>query len=289
LFSVVLGGYGLFGVIVDVQLQVVDNAMYKTTQYVMNSRDYIKMFNQHVKNNQSAGMAYGRINVSKDKFMEEAILSVYTLDTSANLKPLKKQNQFSGLRRTVFRGSVNSDYGKKLRWRLEKGITFIITGREFSRNQLINEGVEVFQNRDSNYSDILQEYFIPVNQVNAFIDSLKKLIPVFSVDLLNITLRDVKKDEISFLNYAKQDVIGFVMLFSQQLNIDAESEMAQLTRKLIDVSMSLNGTYYLPYRLHASKAQFMKAYPEEADFFLLKNKYDSLGIFQNQFYKAYKN
>jgi len=112
--------------------------------------------------------------------------------------------------------------------------------------------------------------------------------PRHKVDLLNITLRDVKKDENSFLNYAKQDMIGFVMLFNQKLNSVDESEMTRLTRKLIDVSLFLNGTYYLPYRLHATKAQFMKAYPEGISFFLLKNKYDPLEVFQNKFYKTYK-
>jgi len=84
--------------------------------------------------------------------------------------------------------------------------------------------------------------------------------PRHKIDLLNITLRDVKKDENSFLNYAKQDMIGFVMLFNQKLNSVDESEMTRLTRKLVDVSLSLNGTYYLPYRLHATKAQFMQVY-----------------------------
>ena len=70
--------------------------------------------------------------------------------------------------------------------------------------------------------------------------------------------------------------------------IEAEAEMQSLTRKLIDVTISLKGTYYLPYRLHATRAQMYKAYPQAQQFFLLKKKYDPAEVFRNQFYEAYK-
>ena len=286
LFSLVLGGYGLFGVILDVNLKVVPNRMYTAHQYVIKSADYIKEYDR-LAENADIGMVYGRININPDNFMEEAILSTFTIDSNAIMEPLQ-EGTLTSLRRTVFRGSANNAYGKNLRWKAEKFGASQIDGKKFSRNQLLNESIEVFQNRDSAYTDILHEYFIPKNRVANFIDSLKKIIPDYKVDLLNITVRNVKKDEDAFLRYANEEVFGFVMLFNQAKTNEAETQMKAATQRMTDAAISLKGTYYLPYRLHATKEQLNRSYPQAKEFFLLKRKYDPEEIFQNKFYQTYK-
>jgi len=286
LFSLVLGGYGLFGVILDVKLKVVSNKMYTAHQYVIKSADYIKEYDR-LANDANIGMVYGRININPDNFMQEAILSTFIIDSNAIIEPLQEA-AFTSIRRTVFRGSANNDYGKNLRWRAEKLSASQINGKKFSRNQLLNESVEVFQNSDTAYTDILHEYFIPKDRVGNFIDSLKKIIPAYKVDLLNITVRNVKKDEDTFLKYANEEVFGFVMLFNQEKTKEAEMQMKAATQRMIDAATSLKGTYYLPYRLHATKEQMNSAYPQAKEFFLLKKKYDPAEIFQNKFYQSYK-
>jgi hypothetical protein len=231
-------------------------------------------------------MVYGRINVNPENFMEEAIISMFVADKSEDVVPLQK-NSFTKFRRTVFRSTSNSDYGKNLRWKLEKHSASVITGKLFSRNQLLNEGVEIFQNTDSTSTDILHEYFIPKDSVNNFIEFLKSTIPNHKADLLNITIRNIKKDEDTYLRYANEEVFGFVLLFNQKRNINSETEMKMLTQILIEGAISLNGTYYLPYRLHATREQFQKAYPQANEFFLLKKKYDTSELFNNKFYEVY--
>jgi len=287
LFSLVLGGYGLFGVILDVKLHVVENKMYKTQQYVIKSSDYIKEYNRLATGNADLGMVYGRININPKHFMEEAIIGTFIIDSNAAFKPLGESG-FTGIRRTVFRGSANSDYGKNLRWKAEKLIAAQINGKTVSRNQLQNEGVEVYQNTDTAYTDILHEYFIPTNSVEQFISRLKAIIPTHKVDLLNITVRNVQKDRDTYLRYANEEVFGFVMLFNQAKTPEAENEMKALTQQLINEAIALKGTYYLPYRLHATKEQLFKAYPQAGQFFLLKKKYDPAEVFSNKFYETYK-
>lgn len=287
LFSLVLGGYGLFGVIVDAELRVVANKMYRIHQFTLKSNAYCKVFDSLAQLNKGAGLMYGRININPAHFMQEAMISLYQTDETAELKPVKK-NGFAALRRTVFRSSVNSNYGKELRWKIEKAGRFLLNNKLFSRNQLLNEGVEIYQNTDTGYTDILQEYFIPKQSVDAFISALRTILPAYRVDLLNITLRNVKKDEDSFLPYAQDEVFGFVMLFNQARTASADKEMALLAQVLTSKAISLGGSYYLPYRLHAEKNQLYHAYPSARSFFSLKKKYDPQELFVNQFYEKYK-
>jgi FAD/FMN-containing dehydrogenase len=287
LFSLVLGGYGLFGVILDVRLKVTGNKMYTAHQYIIKSDDYVKEFDHYVKDKPGMGLVYGRININPDHFMEEAILSTFSEGNTTAPKTLQP-GSLAALRRTIFRGSVNSGYGKNLRWTAEKFGTSLIKGKQFARNQLMNEEVTVFENTDTGYTDILHEYFIPKDSAARFIKTVREILPEYKTDLLNITVRNVKKDEDTYLHYANEEVFGFVMLFNQARNSKAESEMKMLTQKLIDVAYTLRGTYYLPYRLHATKEQLYKVYPQAKGFFLLKKKYDPAEIFQNRFYISYK-
>ncbi len=286
LFSLVLGGYGLFGVILDLKLRVIDNKTYIAHTHIFESKNYLNEFRKQLKD-PNVGLAYGRINVNPDNFMEEAILSVYTSNKETTAQ-LKLENTFPILRRTIFRASANSEYGKNLRWKLEKLSTKFVNGRKFTRNKLLNEAVEVFQNSDTAYTDILQEYFIPPDSITSFITKAKKIIPGYKVDLLNITVRNVKNDSSSFLSYARGEVFGFVMLFNQRKDNKSEQQMKALTQKLISVTLALNGTYYLPYRLHASRQQMFQAYPKAKEFFRLKKKYDPDTLFKNKFFETYK-
>ncbi|HCL97360.1 MAG TPA: FAD-binding oxidoreductase, partial [Verrucomicrobiales bacterium] len=192
-----------------------------------------------------------------------------------------------GLRRAVFRGSAESDYGKKLRWNAETKLQPSLIDKTISRNQLMNESVEVFENRTTDTTDILHEYFVPRHRVVGFVDEMRSILTKHQPNLLNVTVRHVNRDHDSFLCYADQQMICFVMLYVQKKTKIGEFEMKALTRDLIDASLRNEGRYYLPYRLHATREQFYRAYPQAAEFFALKRKYDPEELFQNQFYTRY--
>jgi len=92
---------------------------------------------------------------------------------------------------------------------------------------------------------------------------------------------------VAYLAYAREEVFGLVMLFHLPVNTAADDGMKEFTRALIDVVLAHRGTYYLPYRPHATRAQFVAAYPNAEQFFALKQRYDPAGIFQNEFSLTY--
>jgi hypothetical protein len=102
-------------------------------------------------------------------------------------------------------GSVGSAYGKALRWDLEKRFGQIPLGSGITRNHLLNEGVEVFQNRSAASTDILQEYFVPTIRLEPFLEQVRTIIPSHRADLLNVTIRFIAPDQESFLRYADQN------------------------------------------------------------------------------------
>ncbi len=288
LFSHVLGGYGLFGVILNVQLQTVPNRRYQVDRFIVPTIDALTTFDQQVTDRPEVEMVYARMETSAKNFLNETLIYVLSHDPSADgTFPELKEKGLVGLRRSVFRGSINSEYGKRLRWDAETSLQPSVSPTHYSRNQLLSEGVETFENRTATTTDILHEYFVPRQSLAVFVQDLQRIIPQYNNDLLNVTVRFVEEDHDTVLRYADQQMFCFVMLFNQARTQAADEEMQRMTEELIDAVLQREGRYYLPYRLHATKEQFHRAYPQAKQFFAVKRQYDPDELFTNAFYLKY--
>lgn len=288
LFKLVIGGYGLFGIILDVKLKVVDNNALRYRSVRLTPDNYTEFYKKNISGNPKVDLVFGRLKISDKHFLEEATIGYFE---KANEKPLQLSAQNTRneeIKRLVFRSSVNSEYGKRLRWDLESSVHNLVKNVIFTRNELLNSHVSLIENKDPNSTDLLHEYFIPVRNFSQFIQDIKPVLKDSDLDLLNITIRAVNKDEDGYMNYAWEDVFGFVFLFNQKKTAKQEDAMKILTNKLVDAALKNEGTFYLPYRLHIDKVKMRKVYPQTDTFFALKRKYDPQEIFYNKFYQHYK-
>tara|TARA_R110002095_G_scaffold138534_2_gene120395 strand:+ start:55908 stop:57377 length:1470 start_codon:yes stop_codon:yes gene_type:complete len=287
LFSLALGGYGLFGVILDVDLRVVPNERYRLEQSIVPVTQALSTFDTMI-DDPNVAMTFARMNITPDHFLQDVIINVFFRDpTPSGSLPDLAEPGMAAIRRHIFRGSSNNDYGKKLRWNAETKLHPHLQQSYYSRNQLLNEGVEVFENRSAAYTDILHEYFIPRVGLLEFTEALREIIPRHNQDLLNVTVRQVNVDDDTFLRYANQSLFAFVMLFNQPRTEEGDRQMEAMSVELIEAALQAGGRYYLPYRLHATPQQFHRAYPQAKQFFRLKKGYDPQELFQNQFYQKY--
>lgn len=288
LFKLVIGGYGLFGIILDVKLKVVDNTALKYRYVRLSSDNYVEYYRKFISEQPEVNLVFGRLRISDKHFLEEATINYFE---KANEKPLSlpvQNAKNAETKRLVFRSTVNSEYGKRLRWDLETGMNKVTKNAVYSRNELLNDHVSLIENKDPNSTDLLQEYFIPERNFNQFIKEIKPVLKNSGLDLLNVTIRAVNKDEDSYMNYARENVFGFVLLFNQKKTVKQEDAMKILTNQLVDITLKNEGTFYLPYRLHIDRIKMRKVYPQADSFFVLKRKYDPQEIFDNKFYQHYK-
>jgi FAD/FMN-containing dehydrogenase len=286
LFKLAIGGYGLFGIILDVQLKVVENSALQLKYVKLNPNQYVDYYKELVATNPNVNLIFGRLRISDKQFLEEVALNYFEKTEAA--MPALQQEKSTETQRLVFRGSVNSEYGKRLRWDLESGMNKVSKNKVYSRNELLNDDVALIENRDSASTDLLQEYFIPERNFNQYLDDIKPVLRNTNIDLLNITIRGVQKDNDSYLAYARENVFGFVFLFNQKKTAEEEQAMKKLTNLLCDVALKNEGTFYLPYRLHIDRVKMRQSYPAADSFFQLKLKYDAGALFSNKFYEHYK-
>ncbi len=233
-------------------------------------------------------MAYGRMNVDRARLFEDGLLITYRPDADqGNLSAAAGSGWVSKAARHIYRAQLGNERVKRLRWWTETDLGPMVGGGPSTRNSLINEPVVTLDDRDPTRTDILHEYFVAPDRFVDFVAACQDVIPASYQEFLNITLRYVAADRESWLSYAPVPRIAAVMSFSQEMTARAEADMARMTRDLIERVIAIGGTYYLPYRPHATQGQFQRAYPRAREFASEKRRIDPDLRFRNALWDRY--
>jgi FAD/FMN-containing dehydrogenase len=283
LFRHVVGGYGLVAFVLEAELEAAPNVQLAPHYAPCAGDEAGPKFLAGVMD-PATRMAYARLDVRKHAFLAEGLVCTYTEAGAA--EPLAGAGSQDKLTGSIFRAQTGSEAGKGLRWFSEAKVLPAIAGPT-SRNSLLNSPVAVLGQPRRGSTDILHEYFMPVDGVAPFLAACRREIPASGVELLNITLRYVRADDTSVLGYAPGDRIAAVMFFDQKMTDRAEADMRRLTERLIDAALDAGGSYYLPYRLHARPDQLRRAYPGAEAFVAAKRRLDPGLLLRNQMWDRY--
>lgn len=289
LFNAVIGGYGLFGIVLEVELEVTDNVMYKRETIILNYRDFPAFVERATKENQY-GLLYAHLSTSPFSFFKDIVIYGYQqVEHSEPFAPLGKVSLIN-FRRFLINLSKKRNYAQIFKWIAEKYIDPAIDAVHkkslISRNEVMHDSVEYLENILVNETDILHEYFIPRKHFIACIDQMRTLLQKSKIPVLNASIRIVHKES-NMLNYAPEDMFAIVLYLNQRVDENSLHAMKTLTGELIDLVTAFNGTFFLPYQLYYTPQQLKKAYPAINAFFALKRKYDPSLLFMNNFYAKY--
>lgn len=289
LFALAMGGYGLFGIILNLEVEMVPNLPLKPSFQVVAIEDFARSFLAVVRGGNGTRMAYGRVSVSQSAFLQEALIVAFHEQprTSEDLPRAVSGGAMAVLAREIYRAQTGWETGKRARWFAEAVAAPAISSGIFTRNTLLNAPVSNLAGRSRKRTDILHEYFIPPERFVDFVKACRDVIPESKQELLNITFRYVDADATSVLAYAPTERIAAVMSFSQEMLPGSEADMMQMTEELIDRVIAIGGSFYLPYRLHARRDQVERSYSRLSEFLARKRHYDPQSLFRNQMWDAY--
>jgi FAD/FMN-containing dehydrogenase len=289
LFRLAMGGYGLAGILLDLDVEMVDNGMMRPRFERMPAEDFAARFTGTINGPSDTRMIYGRLSVNRRSFFREALLVSFrpAPAPAGGIPPAGRGGGvMGGLSREIYRAQIGSEAGKTARWAAETVVGPRTAGAA-SRNALMNEPAANLENRDQRRVDILHEYFVHPSRFVEFLGICRDVIPAARAEFLNITLRWVRSDSESLLSYAPTDRIAAVMSFSQERTAEGEADMIRTTEALIDGVAGIGGSFYLPYRTHARLDQFRAVYPQAARFADEKRRVDPGLVFRNGLWNAY--
>ena len=277
LFDAAIGGYGLLGPIIEATIELTDNNKIERVVEIMDLEKYSDYFFNNIYNNKK--VAFHNANIYPNEFKELLAITWYTTD-----KPVTTKNRLQ-------------EKGLYLKEKIEEQLLRRFSPIKKLRQQIepkrLREPAIVWRNYEMSYSveslepivrfpttTILQEYFVPVKQLLNFINKFVEIVDKNKINMINVSIRYVAADKESILSYAPEDSFALVCYINVIRSIN-QNKIRSWTRELINASLSVGGTFYLPYHLYSTKDQFQKAYPKYNEFLDIKKKYDPTSRFIN--------
>ncbi|MEK4229656.1 FAD-binding oxidoreductase [Solibacillus sp. FSL H8-0538] len=286
----VLGGYGLFGVILDVTLELTENDLYAIQTEALKTTEYETYFN-HVLDDPTIAMHYARVSVAPGSFLQE-MYAINYLETGKQdtETPLKGEQ---GMRLSKLALDLGRQGGplEDLFWTTQKRYIHSLDGETITRNNVMRSESTFMEFKKPGKVEVLQEFFVPVDAYADYMKDLGKLLSAkdknedFKVH--NITVRYVEKDDVTTLNYAREDMLGLVILIQHGLNKKDIENAQNIIQQWTDLTLAHAGTYYLPYYRYQTTEQFQKSYPNWKTFKQDKLAEDPNEVFVNLFYDNY--
>lgn len=287
IFHGAIGGYGGLGVIVEATLTLAPNVKMEQVALKMSLKDYHHYFFQSIRDNPKA--IFHNADIYPPEYQRVRAITWFETDkelTSSTRIVRPKRNYL--INRYFIWAIMTTPLGK---WRREYIIDPLIylSKRVIWRNaEASGYNVSELEPRSrKKITDVLQEYFIPVNHIYEFMPKATEILQRYKVNVLNISIRHAKKDPGSLMAWAADEVFAFVLYYRQGVSKLAQMRVGLWARELINAALSCGGTYYLPYQLHATYSQFYQAYPRATQFFTLKNELDPQYKFRNKLWDKY--
>lgn len=290
LFQLITGGFGLYGIVYRVEIELTDNEPLKRETLNVEPQDYAQHFNDNLKNNPDSKLHLYRLSLNPNAPLSEGFTETYVkTDGVPVITPDFSIEPTHGTRMQRFLVNIARRFGwaRKLWWDGERQ-DFLDNHPVATTNAIMQAPINAMFNASVSESEWLQEYFLQADQLGAFIQDLGALLKRNDVALLNATVRFVKKNDRSPLSYAYDvDRFAVVICFNQSLEHSAIIHARKWLREAQHLAVEKGGTYYLPYQDVASPKDFNKAYPRAGMAQTLKEQYDPKGILTSGLHQKY--
>jgi FAD/FMN-containing dehydrogenase len=292
LFKLAIGGYGLFGVISSIKLRLIPRTRLKRTVKITDIDELMPAFEQRIQQ----GYMYGDFQYMTDStspdFLKKGVFSCY-LPVDSNEKQPESQHrelQIEDWKKLYRLAFTNKGEAFRAYSQYYLGTNDQFYWSDTHQLSVYLEGYHIKLNKELGYdaSLMISEIYVPRKDLAHFMEDVRKVAIKESCDIIYGTIRLIKRDNESFLAWAKEDyacVIFNLRVFHTPNGIE---KAKRDFRALIDAALRYGGSYYLTYHRWARKDQVLACYPQFPEFLRIKQKHDSKEVIQSDWYRHYK-
>lgn len=293
LFRLVVGGYGLFGIITTVDLRLAPRQQLERTVEVTTLDQLPAALEERI----GAGHLYGDFQFKTDEtatdFLTRGVFSTYR--PVAEPRPMPEDQP-----------KLNSDDWRKLfalgHYDKARAFDAYVDFYLGTNGQLYWSDTHQLSYYDPDYETALRagapdyrpgslmisELYVPLARLEDFMLAVRKDIREHGADLIYGTVRLIRADRESFLAWADKDYA--CVIFNLRVEHDAAGiATAQAHfRRLIDRALERDGSYFPTYHRWARRDQVLAAYPQFPEFLRRKLAWDPDERFQSDWYRFYR-
>ena len=292
-FRLGIGGYGLFGLIHTVTLRLHPRHKLMREVKVVEVDDVMPSFEQRIYEGHLYGDFQYMTDEKSDGFLRKGILSCYrpvgfstpipenqlglTVDDWMNLYYLAHVDKKEAYDRYVHHYLQSNE---QIYW-----------SDDFQFSPYLSNAGELLHQRlgaKEFASLMITELYVPRSKFVDFMESVRRDLLDLSADVIYGTVRLIKKENETFLTWAKGDFACIILNLRVVHTDQGISRAKEQFQMLIDHALSYDGLYYLTYHRWARKDQLLSAYPQMPEFLKQKRQFDPEETFQNEWYRYYK-
>ena len=296
LFSLAIGGYGLFGVIYSATLRLMPFHFLRRIVEVTDLDTLPAKFAERI----AEGFTYGDFQYMTDEtspgFLRRGVLSCY--------RPVPGESASSAQQPTYLLTEkdwlrlLHLSHSDKARafeeysgfYRRTDGQTY--DSDTFQLSMYIDHYHEQLDRgfySGAKGSETITELYVPLDKLADFMDSAATELRRRRSNVIYGTIRLIREDDETFLNWARQPYACVVFNLHFQHGESEISKVADDLRCLIDLAADRDGSYFLTYNRFATSEQLARCYPQFDGFLDCKDRQDPDGVFSSDWHRAYRH
>nr|WP_298719799.1 FAD-binding oxidoreductase [uncultured Steroidobacter sp.] len=294
LFRLVVGGYGLFGVVASVKLRLVPRQKVARVVELARVEQIMERFEQRI----DAGYLYGDFQFSsapEDRgFLSRGVFSCYRpVDPETPIPPGQIRLSPADWRRLLYLAHRNklqafnefADFylqsSGQIYWSDTHQLSVYLDDYHGKLDQVLQPQVAG--------SEMITELYVPRARLAAFMADVRRDFLRHRVDFIYGTVRLIEPDTETFIAWARERFA--CVIFNLHVDHDARglANAAEAFRRLIDMAIHHEGSYFLTYHRHATSAQLRTCYPVFERFLAAKKRFDPREVFQSDWYRHYRD
>ena len=136
---------------------------------------------------------------------------------------------------------------------------------------------------------VIGEHYVPRDRLLEYMAAARGIFGESGTEVIYGTIRAIRRDTVSFLPWAKDDYACVVFNLRTPHTPEGIAETGDTFRSLIDASNRLGGSFFLTYHRYATLSQIEVAYPKFREWLDLKTRYDPSGLFTSDWYIHYRD
>ncbi len=299
LFSLVIGGYGLFGVIYSATLRLAPRQRLQRMVDIIDLDDAMNAVLRRV----DEGCGYGdfqfAIDAADESFLRRGVLACYKPapadapeHDAADLPPetwLQLLRLAHEDKRAAFRLYAQHYLGThgQCYWSdTMQQSTYLPSYAEYLERA---RGETPLRETAARETLVIGEHYVPRDRLMAFMQRARAVLRTHGSEVIYGTIRSILRDTVCFLPWAKEDFACVVFNLRTVHTAAGIERTAAAFRALTDASLALGGSFFLTYHRHATAAQVTAAFPRFREFLQHKRTHDPHERFTSTWYRHYRH
>jgi FAD/FMN-containing dehydrogenase len=288
LFSLVIGGYGVFGPIATVTLRLSQRRLMRRIVRVIDIEDATTAAKRRI----DEGCLYGDfqfdIDPASPDFLTKGVFSCYL--------PIEgdRENAPTELSRDDWTALLHLAHVDKRRAFSLYAQHYLATDGQtyWSDTHQMGEYVDGYHAQLDHLmksphqcSEMITELYVPIDRAIQFLRAAAATLIELGAQVIYGTIRLIDEDTDTVLRWASGRRACIIFNLHVEHTAAGKQKSAVAFRSLIDLALGYGGSFFLTYHRFATRKQLLDAYPQLPQFVKEKQAYDARPVFVSDWYR----